>query len=87
MRQPQFSKGEIIEGEYVALAPEVAVERPVAAPAIQSPRHAGMEALRRQDAAPGVAFSAPGGAVFGLFGAILIAAAFWIAGGHALVSR
>jgi hypothetical protein len=78
--------GEIIEADYVSLpgagpAARTTTARP-AAPAAADSR--GMDILKAATPAGG---ARRGGPLFWLFGALLVGGAFWVSGGHALVSR
>lgn len=77
--------GEIVDAEYVTLDPQT---RPSAPPRVTpaAPR-AGMEMLRKDEAAMGPIGPLRGGAGFWLLGFSLAAGAFWISGGYALVGR
>lgn len=87
LRGPQ----QVIDADYVSLPPEPPApedalrgvgERPAAIGSTASPS-GGMDSLRRHDA-PSPA-SQRGGVLFWSVGALLVLAAFWISGGHALL--
>lgn len=83
-----FAEGEVIDADYVTLEPQTRPGRRDFSPIPAAPvvTLAGMDMLRKNDAAPPAAAS-PGSAGFWLFGLALAAGAFWISGGHVLVGR
>lgn len=78
--------GDVVDAEFVSM-PAAAAQR-TEAPAAQapvSPAAKGMDILKDADA--GGPRSRRAGPAFWLFGMVLVAGAFWVSGGHALVSR
>jgi hypothetical protein len=81
-------EGEIIEAEYVTLDCRPREGRAVVLTAL-TPAPAAAPAgigMLRGDAGVAHSGSSRAGAIFWLVGTVLIAASFWIAGGHALIS-
>lgn len=83
---------DVVDADYIvidttAAAPQTPTGgsvQPRAAPASTDPSPPGMEMLRR-DAPRKLTRSARGGPLFWIGGAMLVAAAFWVAGGHAVI--
>jgi hypothetical protein len=83
--RPGRPAGDIIEADYVSLPGAASSPRPAAPrPAPAAAESRGMDILKSGATADG---SRRGGPLFWLFGAVLVGGAFWVSGGHALVSR
>jgi hypothetical protein len=81
MREPS----EIIDAEFETLAPAASVkDRPPFRFAAEAPEIAGLDVLKRAEAPPH-SRGEPGGPAFWFAGFALVAASFWVSGGHALL--
>jgi hypothetical protein len=81
MRRPS----EIIDAEFETLAPDPAAkDQPSFRFAAEAPEIAGLDVLKRMEAQPSPR-GQPGGPAFWFAGLALVAASFWISGGHALL--
>lgn len=82
-----YAADDILDVEFVTLGEASPVEpsKPATA-AVTAEPPPGLDMLRRADSRRH-RFSAPGEYGFWLIGFTLVAASFWISGGHALVSR
>lgn len=81
--------GDIVDADFVTLPRYSPVEHPEplqSAPIGTQPSIDGMDMLRKTDSGTTRPFAQRGGPAFWMVGTGLAAAAFWIAGGHALVS-
>lgn len=81
--------GDIVDADFITLPRYSPVEHqePLpSAPIGVQPSADGMDMLRKMDSAPKGLFAQKGGPAFWMVGTAIAAAAFWIAGGHALVS-
>lgn len=81
--------GDIVDADFVTLprySPVEQTELLQSAPISTQPSIGGMDMLRKTDSGPTGLFAQRGGPAFWMVGTSLAAAAFWIAGGHALVS-
>jgi len=58
---------------------------PTQPPKIETPSLGGMDMLRRRATRPAPSASRSGGPLFWVFGGALVAAAFWVSGGHAVI--
>lgn len=82
--------GDIVDADFVTLPRSSSAEYQAplqSAPTIGQPSADGMDMLRKADSPPTRPFAQRGGPAFWVVGTGLAAAAFWIAGGHALVSQ
>jgi hypothetical protein len=83
----------VIDAEFETIAPgSAAAARPqrptdftASEPAVQAPDIPGLGVLKRAEA-PAMPRWQPGGPAFWSFGLCLVAAAFWVSGGHALLA-
>lgn len=87
---------DVIDADYVSLPAGFGVERPAGDPCgrpaptsigLSSAPVAGLDMLRGKDGAPMLQAAARGGLLFWACGTGLVAAAFWISGGHVLAQH
>jgi hypothetical protein len=81
--RPSQRQVDIIDAEYVSIPSVGAAPRHDAPQQPAAPAAKGMDILKEG----GGSASRRGGPAFWLFGMVLVAGAFWVSGGHALVSR
>lgn len=75
---------DVIDADYVEVAPEVRSPLSAAARPAAAPEAGGMSILSRRTASPPRQHFQPGGVSFWLAGATLALSAFWLSGGHAM---
>jgi hypothetical protein len=82
----QALQGDIVDADYEVIAAAApAGERPAASVGSAQPPLAGMDMLRRPDDGTARFGAVRGSPIFWIFGMTTAAAAFWVAGGHALM--
>ena len=83
--------GDVVDAEFVTISgnaePSAPRESTPRAAVFDAPPASGMDILRGGTDAAAIVGTRRGGPVFWLGGVVMVLAAFWVSGGHALVSR